>query len=277
MPAIRLHARRLIDGPLDRAIPLVLLHGFTGDATTWADLAAHLGSARPLLALDLVGHGRSPAPDDPAAYTMAATVAAVVATIDGLGIARAHWLGYSMGGRVAIHLALARPARVASLALVGTSPGLDDPAARAERVRADAALADLVEREGIAAFVDRWMAKPLFASQARLGAPALARARAQRLRNRPHALAHTLRGMGTGAMAPVTERLAEITVPVLLIAGAEDAKFTDLAVRMATRLEHAEVQVVPGAGHAVQAEAPARLGALVEAFLGRVEGGGENR
>jgi len=270
MSTPRLHAERLIDGP-PGATPLILLHGFTGDTTTWSSLVPHLGADRPALAIDLVGHGRSDAPDDPAAYTMPATVAAVVKTLTDLGIPRAHWLGYSMGGRVALSLAVAHPEAVASLMLVGTSPGITDPAASAERVAADTALAGLIEQAGVETFVDRWMAQPLFASQARLGADDLARARAQRLRNRPHALAHTLRGLGTGAMRPLWDRLADVRAPSLLIAGELDPKFRAVADDMAARLPHAEVAVISCAGHAVHAEAPHALGAAIRVFLERVD------
>lgn len=267
---MRLHLRRLIPGR-PGAVPLVLVHGFTGDTTTWDALAPHLDPRRPAAAVDLVGHGRSPVPEDPAAYTMRATVAAVVATLDAAGIARAHWLGYSMGGRVALRLALDHPDRVVSLALVGASPGIDDPAARAERARTDAALADGILSAGLEAFVDRWMADPLFATQARLGAARLAASRAQRLRNRPHALALTLRGMGTGADAAVTDRLAGLAVPTLVVAGAEDGKFCAIAAAMAARIPGARTAIVPGVGHAVHVEAPAALADVVEAFLADVD------
>lgn len=267
---MRLHLRRLVRGR-PGAVPLVLVHGFTGDATTWAPLQPHLDPARPACAIDLVGHGRSPAPDDPSAYTLAAAVAAVADTLDAAGIARAHWLGYSMGGRVALRLALDHPGRVASLALVGASPGIPDPIARAERVAADHALADFVETAGLAAFVERWMANPLFATQSRLGPAFLASARAQRLRNRPHALAHTLRGMGTGVMEPLTNRLGAVRAPVLVVAGELDPKFRAIAAALAARLPDAEVAIIPGAGHAVHAEAPAALAARLRAFLQRVD------
>lgn len=264
--AIRLNAEWLAEGQ-DRRLPLVLLHGFTGDATTWQYLLPHLGDERPVLALDLIGHGRSEAPDDVAAYTMPAAVEQIARTLAGVGLARAHWLGYSMGGRVALQLALAHPALVASLVLVGASPGLDDPAARAARRREDEALAAFIEREGIEAFVDRWMALPLFDSQKRLGPEYLARARAQRLRNRPAALARSLRGMGAGAMAPVTGRLGAIEAPVLVAAGADDEKFSRLAGEMVNLLPAARLMLVPAVGHAVHVEAPEELGRAVNAFL----------
>lgn len=266
----QLTVTRLTDGPPARA-PLILLHGFTGDSTTWQPLLPHLGRDRAVLGIDLVGHGQSTAPHDPAAYTMPATVAAVAHTLRRLDIPRAQWLGYSIGGRVALNLALDHPDLVASLILIGTSPGIDDPVARAARIREDEALAEAIEREGLTAFVDRWMAQPLFVTQARLGADHLRGARAQRLRNHPHALALALRGMGTGAMEPVTDRQAEIRAPVLIVTGALDPKFGAIAARMAEVMTDSTSVVIAGAGHAAQIEAPAAVGEAVRLFLQRAE------
>jgi len=262
----RLHVAHLIPGDPAR-LPLVLLHGFTGDSATWAPLVPHLDQERPTLAVDLVGHGQSDAPRDPEAYRMDPTVMSTLAAVTAAGVSRAHWLGYSMGGRVALNLALAAPERVASLVLIGASPGLADPAARAARRRDDEALADYIESAGLPAFVDRWMAHPLFAGQARLGPDHLARARAQRLANHPHALALTLRGMGSGAMEPLHDRLGEITAPVLLVAGDQDPKFVAISQATHARLPHAYLHITPAAGHAVHTEAPADLAAAVITFL----------
>ncbi|HRA21715.1 MAG TPA: alpha/beta fold hydrolase, partial [Anaerolineae bacterium] len=144
-----LYHRVLVAGPQTRP-PLLLLHGFTGDRRSWLGFAAawrrlqagdradgrHHGYRRRVIALDLPGHGRSPQPADPAARTMPGVVAEVQATIDALGITRAHVLGYSMGGRVALSLALAVPERVASLSLIGASPGIADAAERDARAAA---------------------------------------------------------------------------------------------------------------------------------------------
>lgn len=270
-PVPRLAVTRLVDGQRRGAAPLVLLHGFTGDASTWLPLVAELDRDRDVLAIDLVGHGESDAPGDPAAYTMPATVTAVTAACDEAGMGRAHWLGYSMGGRVALNLALIAPDRAASLALVGASPGFADADARTQRVAADNALADFIESEGVPAFVDRWMAHPIFASQARLGDDYLAQAREQRLRNKPHALACTLRGMGTGAMEPVQDDLAGIDVPVLLVTGEEDHKFERIAAGMVDELPDATHVTVPGAGHAVHVEAPGLMAQALRSFLLLVE------
>lgn len=274
-------ARRTADAP-----PLVLLHGFTGDTTTWRPFAAAARRpaaggetvvARDLVAVDLVGHGRSPDPPDDAAYALDAQAASVVAALDGAGVRRAVWLGYSMGGRVALTAALAAPERFAALVLVSTSPGLADAAARTARAAADAALAAEIARDGVAAFVERWAAHPLFASQAALGPAHAAAMRAQRARNRAPALAATLRAAGAGAMAPLWDRLGALTMPVLVVTGALDTAYGAIGAAMAAAIEAsaggarpaggAAHVVVAGAGHAVHLEAPAALAAAVGGWL----------
>jgi 2-succinyl-6-hydroxy-2,4-cyclohexadiene-1-carboxylate synthase len=198
---------------------------------------------------------------------MAATVADLVAVLDRQGIGRAHVLGYSMGGRVALALALAHPDRVGALVLESASPGLAGAGERAARVAADAALAARIEREGVPAFVDCWEALPLWASQARLSADARAALRAQRLQNTPVGLANSLRGLGTGSQPPLWDRLGDLAAPTLLVAGCDDAKFSDLARRMAEAIPANELLLVHSAGHAVHLEQPAVFARLVRDFL----------
>ena len=246
---------------------LLLLHGFTGSSETWRPFFAALTAHRRVIAPDLVGHGHTAAPDDLAHYRMDECVGDLLALLDGLGVGKFAVLGYSMGGRVALHLTLTVPERISALILASASPGIVDPDERAERARSDVALAELIEREGIEAFVAQWERQPLFASQWSLPAEVRARLRAERLRQRPHGLANSLRGMGTGAMPPVWNRLEELEVPVLVLAGELDSKYVTIARAMAERLPRAQVAIVPEAGHAVHLEQPARFLERVTAFL----------
>jgi len=246
--------------------PLLLLHGFTGSAATWRPLAPEWAAFR-TIAVDLIGHGASDAPADEARYTMEPCAIDLTALLDALGVGRAAVLGYSLGGRVALHLALAAPARVAALVLESASPGIEDAAERDARVAADRALADDIERDGIEAFVDRWERLPLWSTQAALPADVRASLRAQRLANDARGLANSLRGMGAGAQASLWDRLGELRMPVLLIAGGLDAKYRDIARAMQQRIDGARVEIMEGAGHAVHLERPAAFASPVKEFL----------
>jgi 2-succinyl-6-hydroxy-2,4-cyclohexadiene-1-carboxylate synthase len=259
---MELNVEKAGDGP-----PLLLLHGFTGSAAGWGPLAAAWAPFFTTLSVDLPGHGRSASPAEVAAYTMAATVADLVAVLDRKGIPRAHVLGYSMGGRVALALAVAHPERIGALVLESASPGLASVGERAARVAADAALAERIEREGVPAFVDYWENLPLWAGQARLSADARAALRAGRLQNNPVGLANSLRGLGTGSQSPLWDRLGDLACPTLLVAGYDDAKFSDLARRMAEAIPNNELLLVHNAGHAVHLEQPAVFARLVRDFL----------
>lgn len=259
---IRLNVRRAGEGP-----PLVLLHGFTGSATTWTPHLDAFASRFLVIAVDLPGHGDSGVPSGPACYRMEQCVADLLALFDRLEIAQAVLLGYSMGGRVALNLAIAAPERIRALVLESTSSGIADPDERLARRRSDAALADMIEQKGIAAFVEYWERLPLFSSQAVLPVAIRNRERAQRLANNPHGLATSLRSIGTGMMAPLHDRLGEIQIPVFLIAGELDEKYCRLGRDMAGALPTARLVVVPDAGHAVHLEQPDTFRRLVLEFL----------
>jgi 2-succinyl-6-hydroxy-2,4-cyclohexadiene-1-carboxylate synthase len=225
---------------------LVLLHGFTQTGRSWDSVAAELGERYRCFAPDLPGHGD-------AADRRPATFDAVTAYLGALKPSRFVLCGYSMGGRLALHAALALGSRVERLVLIGASPGIADPAERAERRRTDDVLAERIEAGGLEAFVDEWGELPLFASQPRGVAQA---AREDRLRNTASGLAAALRGMGTGTMEPLWDRLGELPMPVTLVAGEHDAKFRAIAERMARAIEHPSLIVIGGAGHAAHLERP---------------------
>lgn len=235
------------------AQPLILLHGFTQTGRSWAGVTAALGERYRSFAPDLPGHGD-------AAGRRPATIDACVAYLRALPFEGFTLCGYSMGGRVALHAALALPGRVARLVTIGATPGIADDRERSERARSDAALADRIERIGVETFAREWAEQPIFASQPR-GVAEIAHR--DRLRNTPEGLAASLRGMGTGVMTPVWDRLGELSMPVTLVAGEHDEKFRAVAERMAGSIPQAEVVVVPGTGHAVHLEEPTAVAAAL--------------
>ncbi|WP_419924724.1 2-succinyl-6-hydroxy-2,4-cyclohexadiene-1-carboxylate synthase [Candidatus Poriferisocius sp.] len=238
----------------------VVLHGFTGSAAAMAPLASRLPD--PVVVLDLPGHGPGLISNDPADYTMAAAVSGVLASASDLE--RFALVGYSMGGRVALHIALACPDRVVALALIGARAGIDDPAERAERIAADEALASRIESEGVEWFADYWADRPLFATQRhRLSVVQRAGLRIQRLACDPRGLALSLRGMGAGAVEPIGCHLRELSMSCTLIVGEDDTKFAAIARDMAAAIPQADVCVIPDAGHATHLEAPDATAAAV--------------
>jgi len=268
---VRLHAA-VDPGERERGgRPVVVLHGFTGDSDSMAGVCDALETGTPNVRVELIGHGRSEAPHDPALYSMERCVAQVAAAIEVLALPRPHLVGYSMGGRVALALAARSPERISSVLTVGASAGLEDPLERARRRQSDEALADRILRDGVPAFVDAWMANPLFASQRRLALQARARARRQRLRNRAHGLANSLIGMGSGAQACVVPLLAQRSPPICLLVGAEDAKFRAIAEKLASAVRLARVETIPSAGHAAHLENPAAFATAMRRFHEEVE------
>ena len=232
---------------------LVLLHGFTNTGASWDEVVAALPQTYRPHAPDLRGHGT-------ASGARPVTLEAVLAELDALAPPRFTLVGYSQGGRVALHAALALAPRIERLLLIGASPGIADPRERAERRAADEALAAWTESVSIEQFVERWAQTPVLADQA----PAVrAAVTADRLRNTPEGLAAALRGLGTGTLPSLWDRLEEVTVPVELIVGERDRKFRATAERMARALPDARLHVVPGAGHAVHLEDPWAVAALI--------------
>jgi 2-succinyl-6-hydroxy-2,4-cyclohexadiene-1-carboxylate synthase len=247
--------------------PLLLIHGFTGSAAAWGeDLLAGLSQAHRVIAVDLLGHGKSEVSPRPERYQVHEILEDLGEVLDALEIEKARWLGYSMGGRLALAGAVLTPARVSSLVLESASPGLPGESERRARRRADEALAEGILRGGMEAFVDHWLGLPLFATQGKLPSKVRVRTREQRLQNTPEALAACLRGMGTGAQPSFWDSLEGLSLPTLILAGEEDRKFTRVAESMAERIPGAVLRLIPKAGHAIHLENPFAWLAAVRTF-----------
>lgn len=233
------------------------LHGFLGRGADWRGVQRHLPEGCELRAPDLPGHGQSRGLDA-GAYSIDGAADRLAATVD----EPVDVVGYSMGGRVALHVALRHPSRVRRLVLVSASPGLETDAERAARRAVDAERAAEIVAD-FPAFMDHWYRMPLFAlpdeRRQRLTADRLAH-------NDPDELARALVGIGTGSQPSHWDALRGISVPTLAVAGALDSKYVALTRRMA-EADPVQAAVVPGVGHAVHAEAPDALATLLTQFL----------
>lgn len=232
---------------------LVLLHGFTHTGASWDRLIRRLGERYNALAPDIRGHGSAGALEP-------VTVEAVIGDLASVAARPFTLAGYSMGGRIAIHAALALGDRVERLVLIGASPGLADPDERSARRADDERLAAEIERSTIEAFAARWAQTPVLAG---LPPAVAADVHADRLRNTPTGLARALRGLGTGALPSLWARLGELRMPVVLVAGECDQKFSAIAREMAASIGDARVVIVPGVGHAVHLAAPQEVASIL--------------
>lgn len=240
---------------------VVLLHGFTQTARSWDPVRAELvrsdvvGEPIEIVAPDLPGHGsRSDRARD------LPTAAVELAEHIGHG----HLVGYSMGGRLALHLATMRPDAVRSLVLISSTAGIDDADERAARRRADHRLAERIEQIGVAHFITEWLAQPLFETLDEGSSD-------YRLENTPEGLAAALRLSGTGAQAPLWTEIAEVEIPTLVVTGGRDTKFTELGHRLVATMPNARHITIPGAGHAVHLERPDAIADIIVEWLTEIE------
>jgi 2-succinyl-6-hydroxy-2,4-cyclohexadiene-1-carboxylate synthase len=241
------------------------MHGFMGSSEDWRPIVYHFEDRYYCVAVDLPGHGAST--DVPAAaYAMEGTAQALCDVLDTLRIQRCTPIGYSMGGRTALFFALQFPERCERLVLESASPGLATQEERAARRGVDEARAVRLESEGMPTFLDDWYRQPLFASLLRKG-DYVRQMLQRRVRNDAHALARSLRGMGTGQQPSLWERLPTLQVSTLALAGALDGKYVDLARRMAVRSPRLRSTMIADAGHVIHAERPARFVEVVSSFL----------
>jgi 2-succinyl-6-hydroxy-2,4-cyclohexadiene-1-carboxylate synthase len=245
--------------------PVTLLHGFTQSSRSWHEVISMMPSRWKWVLPDIRGHGATRTRPG-AAYTMQACTDDLVRLWDGLGIARTHLMGYSMGGRLALNAATARPERILSLLTIGAHAGLDEEA-REGRRRDDEALARRIETDGLESFVDYWSSLPLFEGLERRGPTFMAQVRAARMDNDVAGLAESLRGMGAGAMRPVWQDLRHVSAQCSFVAGQLDHGYAASARRLAESVPNGRVVIVQRAGHAAHQERPEAFARLLLAHL----------
>jgi 2-succinyl-6-hydroxy-2,4-cyclohexadiene-1-carboxylate synthase len=252
---VPLHVEQRGSGP-----PVVMLHGFTQTARLWGPFGDLLAQDHTLIGIDLPGHAGSDGVRADLPTTADLVHQAVTATLG--GDTPTDLFGYSLGARVALHVATGTDLAIRRLTLVGATGGMEDPAARARRREADEAMAAALEKSGdVDAFVANWLSSPMFAGLAHAAQPE------ERLRNSAVGLASSLRLAGTGTQEPLWARLADLRTPLLALAGTDDTRFSAHARRLAQTAPNAVASLIPGGGHAVQLAQPLVAAHLVRHWL----------
>jgi 2-succinyl-6-hydroxy-2,4-cyclohexadiene-1-carboxylate synthase len=257
------HLHYQLDGS-DGNTLLVFLHGFLGSLEDWNFAAAHFASKYYCLRVDLPGHGQSRLAE-PAQYSMPNTARLLIELLDQLKISRAHLLGYSMGGRLALYLAIHHPDRFLKVILESASPGLEDPQEQKQRQEQDERLAQALEKKDLEQFLQEWYSLPLFQNLS--SHHSFTQMFQRRLQNDPLELTKSLRLMGTGNQPSLWSRLPEIKLPLLMLAGERDQKFCEMASKMRQRNPQFQISVIEGCGHTIHFEDEGRFLQVVAEFL----------
>jgi 2-succinyl-6-hydroxy-2,4-cyclohexadiene-1-carboxylate synthase len=247
--------------------PLLLLHGFTGDSSTWLPFCENWGKHSKLIIPDLIGHGKTDAPKDADRYQIEAGAKDLLHILEKLDCKKVDVLGYSMGGRLALTFAILYPEKVNRLILESSSPGLLTETERLERRMKDGELADFIIEKGMENFVDYWENIPLFSTMRNLPQKIKDKVRQQRLSHSPQGLANSLVGMGTGAQPSWWGKLEQVDLQVLLLTGEKDEKFCRIAEKMQKLLKNSNWMVIENSGHALHVEVKEKFGTIVSEFL----------
>ena len=246
--------------------PIVFLHGFMGSGQDWAEVIDVLSDTYYCLAIDLPGHGKSLHFTDNRSYTISEASLGVVDAMNKAGISPAPIVGYSMGGRLALNLAIHHRHVCSRLIIESATAGIADENDRALRLAEDEKRALELEQGEFEDFLRTWYRQPIFASLVD-SEEELQDVLRQRRKNEPAELAKALRGMSVGAQAPLWESLPRLNMPVLLVTGEQDGKFKNIVQKMATSLPDATVEIVPEAGHNAHVERPSAVARRIDKFL----------
>lgn len=271
MPIVRVNGISVYYEEAGQGRPLVWVHGFACGLRMWDPQVVAFASRYRVVTYDVRGHGASEAPADPGVYSQPHSVEDLYQLLRHLGTPRAWLGGLSMGGNIALNLALAHPEVVEGLIICDTGAGSDD---RQQWVAVCHEWADLLEGRGIEAFADVAMAHPLFARYAGRGPEAARTVRCLLTTHRAGGLANTLRGVlaGRPTIYSLEDSLRRLSLPVQLIVGEMDDPCLQAHRFMADVIPGAEHVLIPGVGHLTNLEDPAAFNGAVERFLGQLPG-----
>lgn len=246
---------------------IIFIHGFTGSSNDWLEIIPQIDNHFSVIAVDLIGHGKSSSPNDFDLYKIGVVNKQLKKIIETLKLDKVIITGYSMGGRVALNFADEFPNFVNGLILESTTAGIIDKKERDDRYKNDLSLSQKILDDGIEKFVDYWMNLSIFSSQKNLSKEKLNDIRLRKLNNDPIGLSNSLIEYSTGKMPPLFDRLSNFNFPALLISGEKDAKYCKINSEMNDLIAFSEHKIVNGPGHNIHLEMPSDFVILVNRFL----------
>jgi 2-succinyl-6-hydroxy-2,4-cyclohexadiene-1-carboxylate synthase len=246
---------------------ILFLHGFTGSANDWKDVSNKLDNRFNKIALDLIGHGKSSSPADIKLYMIDSIIEQIEQIINHLRLTDIILCGYSMGGRAALNFALEKPNLVKGLILESSSTGIKNDSEREERKKNDDELASYLENNSIEDFVKKWLDQEIFGTLKRFSNEKMKLIKEEKMKNTRTGLANSLRGFGTGVMPYLGDKLYNLNLPVRLISGQLDSKFTRINADMEKLFPKAKHIVIINSGHNIHLEELERFVKVVNRFL----------
>ena len=245
---------------------LLMLHGFMGAGSDWRDVAEKLSQDFYCILPDLPGHGANTPSSTSQTLSLSTLAASLDFFLEQLSIRKTYILGYSLGGRIALRYALDYPEKVASLILESANPGIEDESLRKERLTLDGQRAAALIATGMDTFIETWYGMPLFSTLHQYPGR-LSALKIQRKKNNPTLVNRFLVQLSPGLQTPLWTRLAELQMPVLLLAGQLDQKYVAVTTQMAASISDARQAIIPDAGHNTHWEKPKEFSDIVKHFL----------
>jgi 2-succinyl-6-hydroxy-2,4-cyclohexadiene-1-carboxylate synthase len=248
---------------------ILFLHGFTGSSGDWKDVVQKIDKRFNKLGLDLIGHGKSSSPNSINYYVKESLVNQIEQVLNSLRLKEVILCGYSMGGRVALNFAIAKPEFVQGLILESSSAGFKNEKERSSRKISDDELATFIENNSLEDFATRWLDQELFGTLRRFSNNKLKLMKEERTKNTKTGLANTLRGFGTGVMPYIGSELVKLKIPILLITGGLDDKFTRINENLKKIMRSSKHKIISTSGHNTHLEEPKKFVEAVNGFLSR--------
>ncbi len=247
-------------------LPLLLIHGFTGSNKSFDIVSKYMQQYFKVVRIDLVGHGKSMTYNE-SDYSFENSINSIISIINKLKFRKVNILGYSLGGRIAMHIASNFQKKINNLILCSASYGLENPEEKKKRINSDQKLISLLEEKGIKDFVNYWESISLWESENKLPLEKRTKHKKIRLENNPLGLAMNLKNQGQGKQNNLLPELQKIDTKTLILYGSNDEKYKRISKKLSNSIRKSKTIMVPESGHNIILENPIFVSREVKDFI----------